>query len=312
MSTATTLCPEQFAWILIFLSKIFSSIYCTGKAELSTASKRCPEQFACIFIFPSKIFSSLSIFLNITRAKKRVEWQLRGALNSLRTFLFFCRKKFSSISRFLKVTRAKVRCQRKLRGTQNCMRVFLFLCHQFLLQYHDFRDGLGGAELSTVTTQCPEQFASILIFLQYLNFWMSHGQRSDVNGNYAEARTVCEYFYFSSISLFLKVARSKESSQWQLRGFLKSSRFLIFLTSNFFFTLSHGQGRGVNGYYAVPRKVCQHFYFFLSKFFFSISQFLNCRTSKAQLTTATRLSPKQFSSIFIFLSKTFFLQSDAG
>ncbi len=35
--------------------------------------------------------------------------------------------------------------------------------------------------------------------------------------------------------------------------------------------MSHGQGKGVNGSYAVPRNVCQYFYFSVNNFFFNIS-----------------------------------------
>ena len=62
---------------------------------------------------------------------------------------------------------------------------------------------------------------------------------------------------------------------------------------------------GVNGNYAVPRKVYEHICFSAKKFFnISISK---CDTLKAEVSTVPLRCQVQFARIFIFRAKIFFL-----
>ena len=116
-------------------------------------------------------------------------------------------------------------------------------------------------------------------FLQYLNFWNSHGQGWGVNGNYAVARIVCEHFYFYVLNVFFNIPISENGTvkaevSAATTRFPKQFANFYFPVETFFqyfgFWTSHGQGRGVNGNYAVPTYVWEHFYFSVEIFFLSI------------------------------------------
>ena len=135
--------------------------------------------------------------------KKRYQLYQRRSRSSMRAFLFFGPKKFSSISRFLQVAQSKrmvsvlqtrfpeqyasifffrsnkfffdisisggctgERCHRCQSSALNSMRVFFFFGHKMFSSI----SRKGQRKVSTVTSRCPEQCASIFFFVPIFFF----------------------------------------------------------------------------------------------------------------------------------------------
>ena len=120
------------------------------------------EQYATIFVFRSKIFFNISISGGRT-GEKEVSTDQRGTLNSMRPFSFFGQKNFFLVSRFLEVAVVKVRHQQYQPCALNRMQLFVFRSKNFFLDLSISESRSSEREVSTLSTQYPEQYASIFV-----------------------------------------------------------------------------------------------------------------------------------------------------
>ena len=124
---------------------------------------RCMNSMRPFSFLDLKFFSSISPFLVVAQVKKRCQRYQRGTLNSMRPFSFFGQKNFFLVSRFLEVAVVKVRHQQYQPCALNRMQLFVFRSKNFFLDLLISGSRSSEREVSTISTQYPEQYASIFV-----------------------------------------------------------------------------------------------------------------------------------------------------
>ena len=358
MSTATTLCPEQFTSILIFLSNnfLFNLSHGLGScvngnyAVLRTVCEHYKfslEKFFLQSTARARQWSQRQLwsvqksfrktpFFNLSNGNGRGVIGIYAVPRTVRAFLFSCRKFFSQYLNLWmsheqsRTVNGHYAVPRKVWAFKFSLKMFFLqlsywqgrgvngnyaeprtVCEYFNFSLENFFFNLSHWpwEVSSATTRCQEQFASIYIFLSKIfssicrtgqerchqplrgtqnslrafiffsrKFFLQSVvmARRRVSGNYAVPRIVCEHFKFFTRKFISSTVKGHG------RGFNGNNPVPITVCEHFYFSVeilflkylifwkSHGQGKGVNGSYAVPRNVCQYFYFSVNNFFFNI------------------------------------------